>query len=309
MAPHPNLVHLDDLPEEVRDLGPLQGRRKRPGDAAGARDAGLSLFTMGPGERAVPVHVHIDEEELFFVLAGSGVSWQDGRTYAIATGDLVCHRADEETHTMVAGPDGLAVLAFGAGSRTGVSHLPRAGTWRLGSRWLPGGPGSPLDREAAAGPLELPDRPEAQRPPTIVATEDVAPTVYDRPGYEGDERDLGRAAGSVNSGLRHVVLRHGALSCPPHWHTAEEELFVVLDGSGEALLGSDVLDVRAGHVLARPPGTGEAHALRGGLEGMTYLAYGTRAPGDLVHYPRSGKLNLGGGVCVRAEVVDFWDGE
>ena len=309
MASHPNLVHLDELPEEVRDLGPLQGRRRRPGAAAGAAGVGLSLFTMGPGERAVPVHVHIDEEELFFVVSGSGVSWQDGRTFAIATGDLVCHRASGEAHTMVAGPDGLGVLAFGAGAGAGIAHLPRAGTWRLGTRWLPEGPDSPLHREAAAGPLELPAAPEAERPPSIVATEDRVPAIYDRPGYEGEERDLGRAAGSVHSGLRHVVLRPGALSCPPHWHTAEEELFVILDGSGEALLGDDVLDLRAGHVLCRPPGTGIAHALRAGLEGMTYLAYGTRVPGDLVHYPRSNKIDLGGGIYVRAEVVDPWDGE
>jgi len=309
MASHPNLVHLDDVPEQVRDLGPLQGRRSRPGAAAGALGVGLSRFTMGPGERAVPVHVHIDEEELFFVLAGSGVSWQDGRTFAIGTGDLVCHRADEETHTMVAGPDGLRVLAFGAGTRTGVSWLPRAGTWRLGSRRLPDGPGSPLEREAAAGPLELPPAPGAARPPTIVATGDVVSTAYDRPGYEGAERDLARAAGSVHSGLRHVVLRPGALSCPPHWHTAEEELFLVLDWSGEVLLGDDVLDVRAGHVLCRPPRTGVSHALRAGVEGMTFLAYGTRVPGDIAHYPRSGKLGLGGGVFVRAQAVDFWDGE
>jgi uncharacterized cupin superfamily protein len=309
MASHPNLVHLDDVPEEVRDLGPLQGRRRRAGVAARARGVGLSLFAMGPGARAVPVHVHADEEELFYVLAGSGVSWQDGRTYAIASGDMVCHRADEEAHTMVAGPDGLRVLAFGEGSRTSITHLPRAGAWWLGPRWLPEGPESPLQREAAAGPLELPERLEAERPTTIVATQDADAVVYDRPGYEGAERDLGRAAGSVHSGLRHAVLRPGALSCPPHWHTAEEELFVVLDGSGEVLLADDVLDVRAGHVLCRPPGTGVHHALRGGPEGMTYLAYGTRVPGDLVHYPRSGKIHLGGGICVRAEPVDLWDGE
>jgi uncharacterized cupin superfamily protein len=308
MASHPNLVHLDDVPEEVRDLGPLRARRRRAGRAAGAAGVGLSVFEMGPGERGVPVHVHADEEELFYVVAGSGVSWQDGRTYAIATGDLVCHLAMREAHTMVAGPDGLRVLAFGEGSRTNISHLPRARAWWLGPGWLPEGPQSPLQREAAAGPLELPDAPEAERPPSIVATEDHPPEVFDRPGYEGEERDLARAAGSIRSGLRHTVLRPGALSCPPHWHTAEEELFVVLAGSGEALLGDDVLDLRAGHVLCRPPGTGVAHALRAGPEGLTYLVYGTRVPGDLVHYPRSGKIKLGG-LFVRVEPVDYWDGE
>ena len=89
----------------------------------------------------------------------------------------------------------------------------------------------------------------------------------------------------------------------------EEELVVVLEGSGEELLGDDVPDLRAGHVLCRPPGTGVAHALHAGLEGMAYPAHGTRVAGDLVHHPRSGRIRLGGGLFVRAETVDPWDGE
>jgi uncharacterized cupin superfamily protein len=52
-----------------------------------------------------------------------------------------------------------------------------------------------------------------------------------------------------------------------------------------------------------------AHALRAGPEGMTYLAYGTRVPADIVHYPRSAKIKLGRGLFVRAQTVDYWDGE
>ena len=32
--------------------------------------------------------------------------------------------------------------------------------------------------------------------------------------------------------MRHVELEPGALSGPPHRHSAEEEIFVVLDGEG-----------------------------------------------------------------------------
>jgi uncharacterized cupin superfamily protein len=130
----------------------------------------------------------------------------------------------------------------------------------------------------------------------------------DRGAYVSDERDLATAAGSERSGLRHTVLAAGGLSCPPHWHTGEEEAFVVLEGDGHALLGDEELPLRAGSLLVRPPGTRVAHALRAGDAGMTYLAYGTRVPTDLVFYPRSSKVNVMG-LLFRVEPVDYWDGE
>ena len=48
--------------------------------------------------------------------------------------------------------------------------------------------------------------------------------------------------------------------------------------------------MRAGSVVVRPPGTGVAHAFRGGDGGMTLLMYGTRDPSEVCYYPRSGKV-------------------
>ncbi len=62
---------------------------------------------------------------------------------------------------------------------------------------------------------------------------------------------------------------------------------MILDGDGILWLGDDEIPVRPGHVVARPPGTRVAHAFRGGEAGLTYLAYGTREPNDIVWYPRS----------------------
>jgi len=70
----------------------------------------------------------------------------------------------------------------------------------------------------------------------------------------------------VRSGLRHAVIPPGRLNCPPHWHTGEEEIFVVLDGAGEALLGDETFPLDARRGARAPAGTGVAHALRAARE-------------------------------------------
>jgi uncharacterized cupin superfamily protein len=287
----------------------LRGTRWRLGTAAGASGVGLSRYRIAPGERAMPVHVHADEEELFYVLDGEGLSWQDGRTYAVRAGDCILHRPGAEAHTILGAGDGLDVLAFGGGSATGLTWLPRARAWWNGPHWLPHDGPTPFAAEEAAGPLDVPE-PEAQRPATIVAVAD-APA---REANTGDvvrvRHDLGDALGSRTTGMGHLVVEPGALTYPPHCHSAEEELFVVLDGSGTLLLGDEEHPVRAGSVVARPPGTGVAHAFRAGDGPLTVLAYGTREPNDIAYYPRSGKVSLRGIKAIfHVQRVDYWEGE
>ena len=127
----PKTVHWDEVEPIAIDDGDLRGTRWRLGAAAGASRTGLSRYRLGPGERAMPVHVHGDEEELFYVLAGEGLSWQDGRTYAVRAGDCILHLPGAEAHTIAGAGDGLDVLAYGSGSDTGVTWLPRAGAMWL----------------------------------------------------------------------------------------------------------------------------------------------------------------------------------
>jgi uncharacterized cupin superfamily protein len=107
---------------------------------------------------------------------------------------------------------------------------------------------------------------------------------------------------------RHVEVAPGKLSAPLHCHTLEEELFVVLDGDGVLLLDDEETPVRPGHVVCRPPDTGVSHSFRAGDDGLVYLAYGPRVPGDVCFYPTSSKIAIGGAVF-RVEPLDYWDGE
>src|SRR6266511_6058493 len=125
--------------------------------------------------------------------------------------------------------------------------------------------------------------------------------------------ELAAVAGSRWTGLKHIELEPGTLSGPPHCHSAEEELFVVLDGEGTLELFEDELQrhpVRCGSVVARPPATGIAHAFRAGDGGLTLIAWGTREPNDICWYPRSNKIYWRGvDVVARIEQLDYWEGE
>ena len=309
------LSHWDEVKGARREVADMRATFRRLGAAAGATEVGVARIDIDPGCRAGPVHVHGSEEEIFFVLAGSGLAWLDGAVHEIGVGDTIVYLASGAEHTVIAGDEGLSVLAFGENHAPIITRVPRAGVGRRASLVIELSDDDPLEREAAAGPLTLPS--PTPRPACIVALEDVELEIEEEGEIATAERDMAVAAGSVRTGLRHNTISAGKLNCPPHWHAQEHELFVILDGSGELLLYDNEGEVvethalRPGHCIARPgPARPKrAHALRAGAEGMTYLAYGTRDPGEIVYYPRSRKAWLGS-VMVRVELVDdYWEGE
>ena len=165
------LCHWDDVPWTAHEHGDLRCERQRLGAAAGARDVGLSRYRIAPGCRAMPLHVHADEEEIFFVLAGSGFSWQDDALHEIRAGDVIVHRASEEAHTLVAS-DGRD--ARRARLRQRLAHRADAAAARgrhVGRRALAAARrAAPVRRRAAGAPS---CRRVAPRPDTIVALDDV----------------------------------------------------------------------------------------------------------------------------------------
>lgn len=296
------IAHWDDVQDRVLEHGHVAAAWRNLGRAAGSATIGVQRIDIAPGKWSTPAHVELAEEEIFSVLAGSGLSWQDGETYEVGPGDCLVHRIREQAHTLCAGPEGLQVLAFGMRVPAGGTLLRRAGVVWQWPGWVEAASGpTPFEREAEAGPPPLPEAP-SPRPARIASVASVEPS--ERPG--GRVRDLGRAAGSVQTGLRHVTLDPGGEAAKHHCHSMEEELFVVLEGAGVCVLGDDEHPVRAGSVVSRPAGTGVAHSLRGGEAGMAYLAYGTREAGDIVYYPRSREVWMRG-IDVRLTVPG--DGE
>jgi uncharacterized cupin superfamily protein len=94
--------------------------------------------------------------------------------------------------------------------------------------------------------------------------------------------------------MRHLRVAAGAESYPPHCHSAEHEIFCVLDGDGVATIGDDEHAVRRGSVVSRPAGTGVPHHFTAGDAGLRLLAYAPTDTRDIGFYPRTGTVFLRG---------------
>ncbi len=309
------IAHFDQAPVREDDLGHLRGRWTMIGIAAGCVNVGVRRIQLPAGAWSTPAHEHGRDEEIFYVLSGRGLSWQDGEVCEVGPGDCIVYLAGAGAHTLHA-IEPLDVLAFGERNEDESVSFPRLGMSYVGSRMVESVPGrtdgipTQFVREAALGPPPLPTGGAGPRPPTVVNVEDVEAVTVERPRVARTRRNLGRAAGSITTGIQHVEVMPGMESAPPHCHSLEEEIFVILDGDGGAVIGDVETPVARGHVVARPAGTGVAHVFRAGAGGLTYLAYGMRDPGDVCYYPRSGKIAWRGvGVMGRIERLDYWDGE
>jgi uncharacterized cupin superfamily protein len=309
------VVHWDDVERYRRAKGEMAATWQRLGAAAGSQGVGVNRVRVDPGMLSTPPHSHGASEEIFFVLGGSGLAWQDGAVHEVRAGDCVVYRANELEHTFQGGPDGLDYLVYGTNYPTELGWLPRSRAVRLGWPWVEGRTDDPWDVEAEAEPLAFTE--PAERPANIVHLDDV------ETGSLGGEtwKELASTAGSQASGLHWSRLDPGATGPPPHCHSEEEEVFVILEGDGTLELWPapvaekrgvqrEDVAVRAGHVVARPPATRVGHAFRAGPSGMTMLVYGTRRPNDICYYPRSRKLFWRGvGLIGRVEPLDYMDGE
>jgi uncharacterized cupin superfamily protein len=280
------------------------------GHAAGTRRVGVNRLRVAPGKLPTPPHSHGASEELYFVLAGSGLAWQDGEVHEVRPLDCIIHRPRAMEHTFVAGPDGLEFLVFGTRHPTEFGWLPRSHSVRLGRPWVEGRVDDPWDIEATVEPLAVGE--PAPRPPNILNVDEVEhesweDAVTTAPLATRERSDL--------AGLHWERLAPGRRGSIPHCHSAEEEVFVILEGTATLELWPREGDVeetplRAGHVVSRPAGTRISHSFRAGPDGVTMLIYGTRDVNDICWYPRSQKIFWRGiGVIGRIEQLEYFDGE
>ncbi|HEY0633712.1 MAG TPA: cupin domain-containing protein [Thermoleophilaceae bacterium] len=155
-----------------------------------------------------------------------------------------------------------------------------------------------------------------------MSTASIAQPVFDEPrehpGFTCSRARLGRQAGSERTGLSLWEVPPGEAAYPYHWHVAEEELVVVLDGTPSLRTPEGWRELEQGEIVAFRVGEVGAHQIVNRTdEPVRFLSFSNQQP-DLVVYPDSGKLGVferqpqGGGIreMFRVEdAVDYYDGE
>ena len=107
-------IHLD----EIEDVAPKYGFGERwearvARTTLDAERTGVSYFRLKPGKRSPFTHRHTDAEEVYVILAGGGQVKLGEEIRDVRPLDAI-RVAPELARNFEAGPDGLALLAFGA---------------------------------------------------------------------------------------------------------------------------------------------------------------------------------------------------
>jgi len=111
------------------------------------------------------------------------------------------------------------------------------------------------------------------------------PPPYDAPMARRHYRRIAPAAGIEDFGISHVVLEPGGISSQRHWHEAEDELVVMLEG--EAILVEEGTEtaMRPGDLAGFAKGVANGHHLVNRSDSpCTFVAIGRPAASDC-HYP------------------------
>jgi uncharacterized cupin superfamily protein len=91
-------------------------------------------------------------------------------------------------------------------------------------------------------------------------------------------------------GASYDVLEPGKRCCPYHLHHAQEEMFVVLEGTGTLRVAGESLPIKAGDVIFIPPGREYPHQIINTSESqLKYLSISTKETPEICEYPDSDK--------------------
>jgi uncharacterized cupin superfamily protein len=122
----------------------------------------------------------------------------------------------------------------------------------------------------------------------------------------------GTAATKLGAGFD--ILEPGKIGCPYHYHLAQEEMFVILEGGGTLRVAGERVPVSAGDVIVIPAGPEYPHHLiNTGTVPMKYLSISTQEKPEICYYPDSNKLGAFAKdhrmMQRKGEALDYWTDE
>jgi|SRR5579883_639434 len=110
--------------------------------------------------------------------------------------------------------------------------------------------------------------------------------------FEARQGMISERIGARKLGYNITAVPPGKRAWPIHHHRVNEEMFFVLEGSGEVRIGDSRYPIRRGDFIACPAGGRDtAHQIiNTGTEELRYLAVSTQSSPEVVEYPDSGKF-------------------
>jgi uncharacterized cupin superfamily protein len=139
------------------------------------------------------------------------------------------------------------------------------------------------------------------------------------PHYDSQGIRLARGTAAHKLGASFDIVAPGKRTCPYHLHHAQEEMFVILEGSGTLRVAGELLPIKSGDVIFIPAGPEYPHQILNTSEQpLKYLSISTMEQPEICEYPDSGKFLAEGSldrkdrfevIDRRRESLDYWDGE
>jgi mannose-6-phosphate isomerase-like protein (cupin superfamily) len=116
MAEHAKINLRDEAEDQAPKFSMPDGIEARFGRKAmgDSPQSGVSYFAYGPDFKTAFGHTHAEQEETYVVVAGAGTVRVGEEDVAVRTWDAV-RIPPGLPHAIAAGPDGMEIIAFGAG--------------------------------------------------------------------------------------------------------------------------------------------------------------------------------------------------
>jgi uncharacterized cupin superfamily protein len=111
-------------------------------EVAGPRDGNqtiVAFYTLSPGKANYPFHYHTTNEEVFYIISGSGALETNEGTFSISAGDvIVCPAGEAGAHkiTNTHASDALVYLDVDTNQTPDIAYYPHTG--KVGIRHVGG---------------------------------------------------------------------------------------------------------------------------------------------------------------------------
>ena len=111
------------------------------------------------------------------------------------------------------------------------------------------------------------------------------------PLYDTESTSLTQGTAAKKLGAGFDILAPGQIACPYHFHHAQEEMFVILQGEATLRVAGEEVPIKAGDVIFVPPGPEYPHHIVNTSDApLHYLSISTLKKPEICVYPDSGKV-------------------